>query len=90
MDSKLEYLTNKEKTHKAASIVVNRKTAGVSDTNYTDVLLEISKETMDKGKDQQMENSLLQEQVPPNQPVSLFQRENDQEQSRNSSSSSQL
>ena len=65
---------------------MNRKTAGVSDTNFTDVLLEISKETMDKDKDHQRESdsqqfeehssSLPQEEVPPNQSVSLFQCEN--------------
>ena len=41
LDSKLEYLTNKEKTHKAASLVVNRKRAGVSDTNFTNVFFEV-------------------------------------------------
>ena len=70
LDSKLEYLTNKEKTHKAASLVVNRKTAGVSGANFAKVLNEISKETKDK--DHQSENNNEQSGEPSS---SLLQKE---------------
>ena len=37
IDSKLEYLKTKEKSHKAASIAINRAMAGVKDDNFTDL-----------------------------------------------------
>ena len=67
MDSKLEYLTNTEETHKAASLVVNRGVHGESGTDFSAVFNDVK-----AGPEPEVKDKVVSDTKPTNFEASRF------------------